>query len=42
MIHILDFNDNIIDFINREDGALLTANLKRDVEEKRKHLISQF
>lgn len=34
MIHILDFNDNIIDFINREDGALLTANLKRDVEEK--------
>lgn len=34
MIHILDFNDNIIDFINREDGAILTANLKRDVEEK--------
>lgn len=34
MIHILDFNDNIIDFINRDDGALLTANLKRDVEEK--------
>nr|WP_241958579.1 phage tail spike protein [Staphylococcus haemolyticus] len=34
MIHILDFNDNIIDFINKEDGALLTANLKRDVEEK--------
>ncbi|KAA2278108.1 MULTISPECIES: phage tail spike protein [unclassified Staphylococcus] len=34
MIHILDFNDNIIDFIDREDGALLSANLKRDVEEK--------
>lgn len=32
MIHILDFNDNIIDFINREDGALLTANLKETLK----------
>ena len=27
MIHILDFNDNIIDYISHDDGAVLAAKL---------------
>lgn len=33
MIHILDFNDNIIDFISRDDGALTKAEMTRNVQE---------
>ena len=33
MIHILDFNDNIIDFISRNDGALIKVEMTRNVQE---------
>ncbi len=33
MIHVLDFNDNIIDFISTDDGALIKANHKRNVND---------
>lgn len=33
-IHILDFNDKIIDYISRDDGALLNAVMSTNVEEK--------
>ncbi|WP_241966903.1 phage tail spike protein [Staphylococcus hominis] len=33
MIHILDFNDNIIDFISRDDGAVTKAEMTRNVQE---------
>ena len=33
-IHVLDFNDNIIDFISQSDGALLNAEMSMNVEEK--------
>ncbi|MDU0443813.1 phage tail spike protein [Staphylococcus haemolyticus] len=33
-IHVLDFNDNIIDFISRSDGALINAEMSMNVEEK--------
>ena len=39
-IHVLDFNDNIIDFISQSDGALI--NLSMNVEEKQKLLILQL
>lgn len=33
-IHVLDFNDNIIDFISQSDGALINAEMSMNVEEK--------
>lgn len=33
-IHILDFNDKIIDYISRDDGALLNAVMSNNAEEK--------
>lgn len=33
-IHVLDFNDNIIDFISQSDGALINAEMNINVEEK--------
>lgn len=33
-IHVLDFNDNIIDFISQSDGALLNVEMSMNVEEK--------
>ncbi|UUY68681.1 phage tail spike protein [Staphylococcus warneri] len=33
-IHILDFNDKIIDYISRDDGALLNAVMSTNAEEK--------
>ncbi|MGD3158270.1 phage tail spike protein [Staphylococcus cohnii] len=33
-IHILDFNDKIIDYISRDDGALLNAVMSYNAEEK--------
>lgn len=33
-IHVLDFNDNIIDFISQSDGALINAEMNMNVEEK--------
>lgn len=33
-IHVLDFNDNIIDFISQNDGALINAEMSMNVEEK--------
>lgn len=33
-IHVLDFNDNIIDFISQSDGALIDAEMSMNVEEK--------
>ena len=33
MIHILDFNDNIIDFISHNDGAITKAEMTRNVQE---------
>lgn len=33
-IHVLDFNDNIIDFISQRDGALINAEMSMNVEEK--------
>ncbi|MDM7881621.1 phage tail spike protein [Staphylococcus borealis] len=33
-IHVLDFNDNIIDFISQSDGALINAEISMNVEEK--------
>lgn len=33
-IHILDFNDKIIDYISRDDGALLNAVMSINAEEK--------
>lgn len=33
-IHVLDFNDNIIDFISQSDDALINAEMSMNVEEK--------
>lgn len=33
-IHVLDFNDNIIDFISQSDGALINAEMSMNLEEK--------
>lgn len=33
-IHVLDFNDNIIDFISQSDGALINVEMSMNVEEK--------
>lgn len=33
-IHILDFNDRIIDYISREDGALISASMSSNAEDK--------
>lgn len=33
-IHVLDFNDNIINFISQSDGALINAEMSMNVEEK--------
>lgn len=33
-IHVLDFNDNIIDFISQSDGALINAEMNMNLEEK--------
>lgn len=33
-IHVLDFNDNIIDFISQSDGALINAEMSMNVEER--------
>ena len=33
-IHVLDFNDNIIDFISQNDGALINVEMSMNVEEK--------
>ena len=33
-IHILDFNDKIIDYISRDDGALLNAVMSTNADEK--------
>ncbi|MCI2894386.1 phage tail spike protein [Staphylococcus hominis] len=33
-INVLDFNDNIIDFISQSDGALINAEMSMNVEEK--------
>lgn len=33
-IHILDFNDKIIDYISREDGALISTSMSSNVEDK--------
>ncbi|MDT0704400.1 phage tail spike protein [Staphylococcus haemolyticus] len=33
-IHVLDFNDTIIDFISQSDGALINAEMSMNVEEK--------
>lgn len=33
-IHVLDFNDNIIDFISQSDGALINVEMNMNVEEK--------
>ncbi|WP_257643340.1 phage tail spike protein [Staphylococcus haemolyticus] len=33
-MHVLDFNDNIIDFISQSDGALINAEMSMNVEEK--------
>ena len=33
-LHVLDFNDNIIDFISQSDGALINAEMSMNVEEK--------
>lgn len=41
-IHVLDFNDNIIDFISQSDGALINAEMSMNVEEKQKLLILQL
>ena len=38
-IHVLDFNDNIIDFISQSDGALINVEMSMNVEEKQKPLI---
>lgn len=38
-IHVLDFNDNIIDFISQSDGALINAEMSMNVEEKQIPLI---
>ena len=40
-IHVLDFNDNIIDFISQSDGALINE-MSMNVEEKQKLLILQL
>ena len=34
-IHVLDFNDNIIDFISQSDDALINAEMSMNVEENR-------
>ena len=41
-IHVLDFNDNIIDFISQSDGALINVEMSMNVEEKQKLLILQL
>ncbi|MCY1583359.1 hypothetical protein NW133_07430 [Staphylococcus pettenkoferi] len=33
MIHVLDFNDNIIDFISRDDGALISGKITINAED---------
>ncbi|MFF5916567.1 hypothetical protein [Staphylococcus pasteuri] len=33
-VHILDFNDKVIDYISRDDGALLNAVMSTNAEEK--------
>ena len=40
-IHVLDFNDNIIDFISQSDDALINAEMSMN-EEKTETLILQL
>lgn len=41
-IHVLDFNDNIIDFISQSDGALINAVNEYERRRKQKLLILQL